>query len=481
MILLRPAQQFPYEVFLVRRADTLPFMGGFHAFPGGTTEDVDNAQHFSDDPRAHTALRELFEETGVLVVHERNLEAQERAAWRRATLEKPAAWCRGLEKNDLRVHLDQLIPFGTWTTPPYALQRFAARYYALWLPEGEAPDIWPGELVDGLWATPSQALERHHAGHLFITYPVLETLKAMVRTAGDLAAAARALEAFEVSPFADVGGEMIAGVHMLPLRTFTLPPATHTNCYLLGHDDLVVVDPASPIPEEQDRLIAYIDHLTAQGAALRELWLTHEHKDHIGAVARLRDHYQIPVAAHPLTAQALPPEVTVDRYIAPDEVMNLRCGALGTLRWRALHTPGHARGHLCFYEENRGAMLSGDNVLGMGTVIVAPPEGNMSEYMTSLERMRDTVEGFLFPAHGPPVAAAKKWIQHYIDHRTARETNIFETLDAPQTVEEIVSRVYTDVDPKVFPLAAKNVQAHLEKLVIEGRAKMAGGRYQKRF
>jgi endoribonuclease LACTB2 len=455
------------EVYLVRRSPALEFLGGFHAFPGGSTDDADAAA-FPAEPRVSTAVRELFEETGVLALpgSQRVSVAERLELRKRLVAGESERWGEMLAR--LRLAVPRLSGFGRWVTPPYTPVVFDALYFAVWLPEDETPEIWPGELVDGAWWRPGAALEAHERGELFISYPVLETLKAIERSGVD--GAAEELMARD-GTYPHAGGEMIAGVHVAPVRTYTLPPATHTNCYVLGVDDFVVIDPACPDDDEQERLLAYLRFLIGErGMRAREIWLTHHHKDHVGAVERLRAELGLRVAAHRLTARALEGAVQVDRFIEDGEVVEL-----GRARWQALHTPGHARGHLCFWDEVQGTLISGDNVLGLGTVLISPPEGNMADYLASLRRLLSLRLGFLFPAHGPPVAAAGEKIRFYIEHRLAREAAIVEALAAGAlTPSEIVPRVYTDVSPAVFPLAEINVRAHLEKLVAEARVRVDG-------
>jgi glyoxylase-like metal-dependent hydrolase (beta-lactamase superfamily II) len=186
----------------------------------------------------------------------------------------------------------------------------------------------------------------------------------------------------------------------------------------------------------------------------------------MGGVNVLREHLcgRVPVAAHRLTAKALEGEISIDRLIEDNEVIDL--SGEPHLRLRAMHTPGHARGHLCFYEEATGALITGDNVVGLGSVLIDPPEGNMRDYLASMERMRALPHlTVLFGAHGPAVGSPRAKIDEYIHHRLEREANILKAVDAGASrPKEIVERVYTDVHPKAHAMAERAVLAHLEKL-----------------
>jgi glyoxylase-like metal-dependent hydrolase (beta-lactamase superfamily II) len=215
--------------------------------------------------------------------------------------------------------------------------------------------------------------------------------------------------------------------------------------------------------------------------------LTHVHPDHVAGVNALNDHLQskhgsrVPVAAHRLTAESLKHQFAVDRYIEDNEIIAL--DGEPAIRLQALFTPGHARGHLCFYDEARGVLISGDNVVGFGSVLIDPADGNMSEYLNSLRRMRSLSNvTVLLPGHGPAVANPYDKIDQYIAHRLEREANILQAVrEGASTPAEIVALVYTDVNPKALPMAERAVLAHLEKLegeeVIEQSQE---GRYSSR-
>jgi glyoxylase-like metal-dependent hydrolase (beta-lactamase superfamily II) len=275
--------------------------------------------------------------------------------------------------------------------------------------------------------------------------------------------------------------EFRAGIFFYPLKTPTLPPATHTNCYIIGGDELIVIDPASPYDEEQKELDILIDSLLAEGRKVREIFVTHHHHDHVAGVDHLRERLGVPVAAHRLTADRLSNYVQIDRLVEDNELIDLQ----GDPGWRVrvLHTPGHTRGHLCFYEENSGAILTGDLIAGVGTVVIDPPEGNMVQYYASLNRLLELPRlTSLLPAHGPAIGSARDKIEEYIQHRNLSENKILEAVRAGAgTAPEIVEAAYTDVSPAMYGLAERSTVAHLEKLEEEGRVNRDdGNRYRER-
>lgn len=236
---------------------------------------------------------------------------------------------------------------------------------------------------------------------------------------------------------------------VLPVRTPTIPPATHTNCYRVGD---TVIDPASPYPDEIARLAEW-------AGPIRRILLTHHHHDHIGGVVTLAASTGATVWAHPDSRVPFPIDVPVqdgDRIDTGEGVL---------IAW---HTPGHADGHLVFQLEGTGEVIAGDLVAGEGTIVLVPPEGKLALYLESLARI-GAFASRLWPAHGPAVPGSLA--QDYIAHRHARTQQFLAVLEAngPNTPEEIAAAVYAAIPGANLTLAALQVRAHLDWLEAAGR------------
>jgi glyoxylase-like metal-dependent hydrolase (beta-lactamase superfamily II) len=392
------------------------------------------------------------------------------------------SWPDLLKHYGLHLNANDFTFVGRWVTPPFAPRRFDTWFFLVNCPPKQEPRVTgEAELESGEWIGAREAYAKWERNEVLAAPPVLHALKTL---AGGLTDGLVARFLAEPQAHRQPTRKIEFRPHYIcfPVRTPTKPPATHTNAYLIYTSrEILVIDPGSPYEDEQQTLAASVDELIAGGRSVREIVLTHVHPDHVAGVSALNDHLEtnhgtrVPVAAHRQTADALKHQFSVDRFIEDDEVLTLE-GEV-SIKLRALHTPGHARGHLCFHDEQSGVLISGDNVVGFGSVLIDPADGNMSDYLESLRRMRALPNvTVLLPGHGPAVANPYDKLDEYIRHRLEREAHILQAVrDGASGPAEIVAHVYTDVSPKALPMAERAVLAHLVKLEADGWVMRSSG------
>ena len=469
------------EVFWVKRSMKLVFLGGFHAFPGGQAEPFDYEapiENCTDRERAammSCAAREMFEETGVLLARgAETLTIGQRASLLDELESSRMSWPELLTHFGLHLDANDFTFVGRWLTPPFAPRRFDTWFFLVKCPPKQEPRVTgDAELESGDWISAGDAYGKWQRNEVLAAPPILHGLQTL--TGGltdDLVERFLSVPEAHRQPTRRI--EFRPHYVCFPVRTPTKPPATHTNSYLVYTSrEILVIDPGSPYEDEQQALAACVDGLTVEDRMVHEIVLTHVHPDHVAGVNALNDHLEfkygrrVPVAAHRLTAESLKNQFPVGRFIDDDEVLALNGEPI--IKLRALHTPGHARGHLCFHDQKNGALITGDNVVGFGSVLIDPPEGNMQKYLDSLNRMRALPKlSVLLPGHGPAVASPYEKIDQYIAHRLEREANILNAVrHGANSAKEIVARVYTDVAPQAHAMAERAVIAHLEKLIAD--------------
>jgi glyoxylase-like metal-dependent hydrolase (beta-lactamase superfamily II)/8-oxo-dGTP pyrophosphatase MutT (NUDIX family) len=467
------------ETYWVKRSDAVRYMPGFRAFPGGTanTEDaeleVDGLEPGPERIARACAIREAFEETGVLLADRPN--AADLETPRTRLLEGAARFPDLAREHGWRFRADAVIPAGRWISPAFAATRFETQFFVARLPEGQEPTVRVGELAEGEWVHPIAALARWYAGHETFAAPILYSMIALGE--GEEGAAERMAHWPDASGLPVRRIELKWGIVLQPMKTRPLPPATHSNAYLVGDREMALIDPGSGDPDELRALFELIDLLGQDGRAVKLVLLTHHHPDHIGGLDAVRERLRVPVGAHPETATRVRVDFSIDdgQWITLVPQDNAADWSL-----RAIHTPGHARGHLCFYHPRTRSLFSGDHVVGgAGTVIVDPPEGDMSDYIASLERLSALGAETLFPGHGSPQGAVARRLAELIAHRRGREEKVLAALEPePRTLAELVERVYADTPRELWPYAERSLLAHLIKLEREGRAARAGEKWR---
>ncbi|MEP7038592.1 MAG: MBL fold metallo-hydrolase, partial [Acidobacteriota bacterium] len=435
------------EVLWARRNPNLKFLGGYHAFAGGKVDAIDaeiEVKNCEDKEKAKfivCAAREVFEEIGVLLVRNgEKLTKGQRASLHDDLISGRMNFSEVLTHWNLWLDGEDFTYTGFWTTPPFSPMRFKTRFFLAVCPTKQEPYAAISEMENIEFIRPDEALNHWKKSEVLISPPVLLVLKelsANFQISGEMNSetlkicAEKLLEKSQECDGQINYIELNSRLICFPLKTETLPPATHTNCFIVGGQEFVVIDAASRDEAEQNKLFELIDSFIEKDFVCKELIISHLHKDHFGGETVLQKHLlekfgsQVPISAHRLTAESLRNEVKIEKFIEDDEDINLKDENGEMFALKALHTPGHARGHLCFYDEDFGFLLSSDNVIGSGSVLIAPPEGNMKDYLASLEKMKNLPNlRLLCGSHGAAMVDAKSKIENYIAHRLERERKI---------------------------------------------------------
>ena len=224
-----------------------------------------------------------------------------------------------------------------------------------------------------------------------------------------------------------------------------------TNTWIVGDAPAIVLDPG---PDHA----GHLSEIARTAGAVGAIALTHDHPDHAPGALPLGATTGAPVFA------ARPAE-RMERIRDGEQV------SAGTTSLSVVATPGHTPDHLAFFAAGTGSLFTGDAVLGRGTSVIDPPEGDLAAYLRSLRRMRELAPRTIYPGHGPVVLRAIAKLDEYLEHRAMRDEQIVTALgDGWRTPEELVAEIYADHPPEVHELAARSVLAHLRKLEVEGRA-----------
>jgi glyoxylase-like metal-dependent hydrolase (beta-lactamase superfamily II) len=398
-----------------------------------------------------------------------------------------------------------------WVTDRDLPRRFDVPFLVARMPAGQTPVADGQEQFEPVWVRPADALARHGAGQFFIIFPTirtLERLQAYANVDAVLEACAATEEPLWTScpragmlagrearymehehPYGELALVCPDGqiAHALDwqceqpvpllknLLRLTAPnpgvmTGPGTNSYLVGDPDTgyIVIDPG---PADDGHLQ---NIWRAAGGNIRMIVCTHSHADHSPGAKPLQDlcadKPPILGLASCTTARANSFFVP-DRELAHDEQLVLQSAHTDVRHTlRVLHTPGHAANHLCLVLEEDGLLFSGDHVLNGSTTVIDPPDGNMNDYLNSLDLLTQACDDwqieFILPAHGYVLGFARKSITHLKAHRLQREAKIMAAMQAlPEgTLQAWVEHAYADVPPRLWPVAARSLQAHVDRI-----------------
>lgn len=534
LILVRDGEAGP-EVLLLKRSSKAGFIAGVHVFPGGGVEQADHGDAWTQastgiDPEAAdraldlpsgalaywvAALRECFEECGLLLASDVRghtpdfSQAGQAGLWselRRRLHQGQLSFAQLIREQGLRLAAEELIYFSHWIAPQSVKPRYDTRFFLAKAPRRQQPVCDEAEVTSHVWLRPEAALARQRAGDMELVFPTIRSLEALCGFADAdslIAHARRTRPAASHLPrlaqgrdgpkylvegdyaYAEVGkldpeGKGTARYELLPgvpvplsdrVCRITAPNAgmmtgPGTNSYLVGRGDVAVIDPGPDLEEHIDALIRAAAGSDGQGR-IRWVLASHTHPDHSPAAARLKA-----LTGAQLIGLPPPPHGPQDRSFIPDrQPADNEVLAIAGCHLKVLHVPGHASNQVCYLLQEEGLLFTGDHLMQGSTVVIAPPDGNMSDYLRSLERLKQEDLAWLAPGHGFLLDKPEDAVDRLVLHRSWREKTLFKVLKekGPNRLEDVVAAVYYDVPERLLKLAGLSLLAHAQKLEREGR------------
>jgi len=510
------------EVLMTRRSLTASFVPGAYVFPGGAIDTADASprararsrlrESQPEDLRTAStaAIREAFEELGVLLAYrpDGTLAVADDVA--KLDRSRDADFLPQLEAHGYTMAVDRVWSFCHWITDRDLPKRFDVQFLVAPMPPTQEPVADEGEQFEPVWIRPAHALERHERGDFFMIFPTIRTLGrlAQMPTVASVLEACAGDRPLWVSsprgayvrgdierfaehepPFGEI--ELVSPdgqlVHTLDWQHDKPVPLLRnvqrltcdnpgrmtgpgTNTFIIGEPGAyAVIDPGPLEPAHIDRIASIV------GRDLRCILCTHAHPDHSPGAALLKELTGAPILGAPSGPNFRSEwQFTPDRTLAHGERLNL-----GDSTLRVIHTPGHASNHLCFLLEEDRLLFAGDHINNGSTVVIDPPDGNMRDYLKALEALLDEPIEYILPAHGWVIGFAHAAIKQLIAHRLKREAKVSAAVKSAgrATLEQLLPRVYDDVDPVIHPVAARSLLAHLEKLHGDGIVTLADGHW----
>ncbi|HJM44657.1 MAG TPA: MBL fold metallo-hydrolase [Candidatus Poseidoniaceae archaeon] len=452
------------EVLLGKRAKTMKAFPNYWSFPGGglSRKDIESSKilKLTDDfaEMKICIVRELCEELG-LTIHNGQLISIN-SVIRTSIVENKDNWLKEVTAGKIKFNSNGLKLIRERITPVFAPLRFYNRFFHLHV-SGDIPDFNlddQTEFDSAKWHPIDELINNWNNHSIYLPPPIfsiIRDLNNLLEEGIELDLAVKNLssespEEREIN-FSD-------GVICIPVKTATLPPATTTNCYLLGKKggELLLVDPAAKNQEDIDWIMELINSF---GGNVIGLLLTHRHSDHYGNLSKFKDLTGAKIWCSKHTSDFLNIK---DAIILKNQQKIQLNHSSNPIEWEVLITPGHCPGHICLF--SKAGLITGDMVAGYGTILI-PSEGNMEEYIEQLKRITDLEPRLLFPSHGPLISVPKRVLSHYISHREKRQNQVFEAIKSKiNSLEEISKYSYEDT-PNVHPgLSQQQTLAHLNSL-----------------
>ncbi len=464
------------EVLMIKRGKNLTFLPGHHAFPGGSIEEADKNCGLlglsSEKIKSALigAIRETFEETGYFPVQTSKIISKEELIeiWEKFH-RKEIDFNEIQKKYKLKLNVDEYFYSGPWITPPGLPQRFETYFFFIeWKSEFHVIESKKNNEVELIeWDTPQNILDRWHKKEISLSTPVAFILEQL-----EVFSFPNAYQYLKKIPWRDNGYSYFhprAGIHIFPLPA---PPQSffkNINTTVIGKEEMIIIDPGGGESESTAEMIYWLEHFLKMGSKFSGVYITHEHLDHAQGIEIVSKYFNIPKYASIESARKS--LIKIERTLKEGQKLVLRDK---DFPWtvEVISTPGHVKGHLCYYESSTETLVAGDMISSEGPVVIDPDEnGSMSEYMHSLSKLNQLKIDLLIPGHGVPwfYIPGNIIIEKLIKHRKQREEKILNNIKKGiNNFEELLTQSYDDVPKERLILAKQQLKAHLIDLKEKG-------------
>ena len=475
-----------HEVLLGHRNSELPAFPDLWSFPGGGVSRVDresaerHPEWLTDVGEnrlsVFTLLREMLEEVGISPDGEGSFVEVDDAV-REIVCRDKSGWCEVAESGRISTSGFECQVITERITPPQSPTRFHNLFFHVALGDsGVEPSFPPGrsEFDEFRWWRPEEIIDTWERNELHIPPPILTIFRDLVELMGEMDLVSACAKMAKDPPSGPHRFEYGPGVECILIPTNTLPPSTHTNCFVLGErgGQRAVVDPAIRDEEGFNLLMDKVEEIRDDGSTILCTIFTHRHQDHLGDMDLISQIYQAPVWASEETLSALP-EIPGTRKLSEGDIVSVD-GPSGRSEWEVLETPGHCPGQICLVGEP--GVVAADNCTMVGTILVPSSDGDMGAYISGLERLRDLGPHTLFAGHGPLIPNPERTLTQYIEHRKDRHAKVLEAVRSGcSTLREIASSAYSDSPGANPALAEDQALSHLKELVRTGEVRRTGG------
>jgi recombination protein RecT len=486
-----------FEILMTRRSDQASFAPGAYVFPGGVVDPQDDTGDESST-FAMAAIRESFEELGILLAKDEHGNYAAQSLLDQLARQPSSSFLAELARFNLLPALNEVKWLCHWITDRDLPKRFDARFYVAKMPQGQIPVADETEQFEPTWISPKTALARYAQGNLNLIFPTIRTLERLAKfnSAQSVIDACDAGPLFTSCPRAgrlnnsdarymehegpygelemvcpdgqinhaldwqhDVARPLAKHVWRLTAPNTSVMTGPGTNTYIIGvPGNYVVIDPGPADIAHIKRIAEFV------GTGLKHILCTHSHADHSPGAAplkKLTGNIAVIAGLESLSTARANSEFTPESQLVDGQLFKI-----GDTSLQVVTTPGHAANHCCFLLLEDKLLFSGDHVLNGSTTIVDPPDGNMNDYIDSLDKLYALDIDYILPAHGYVLGPAKDAIKHLKNHRLAREAKVLAAMKAMPNgqLEDWVKLAYSDTDSRLHGIALRSLTAHVERI-----------------